>query len=1441
MGVRRVLCVILVGSMSHGACAAQVENPWGSDDEPDLAIRSHLTHLAQATENQCYLAADSNDVLTIVDRNDFDPVTNETTVGVLIEGSITADDIEAIAFDPDTQTLYGANGAQIGVIDYDAATFTPLPQVAGVGDGANGPAAFSDIDGLTFDGLLNVLWGSSRKNSTGDLLFQIDVTTGAHIPDAFGPGIDYVPIEPIGLQQDADDIALDPGNRNLYAIINSGGSGEDRLARVDKQTGVTTEVGVIGISDVEGLAFDATGQLWGTSGSNALLFEIDKNTGQGTSPRALDDGDDYEAVDCFTVPAHDLQVTLTVSDPMPNQGATISYTVTVDNNGPSDATGVHLSDVLPAGVTYLTHDAAQGNYDPGSGAWAIGAVAAGAMTTLEIDVLVDAPTGDQVINTASGLAGDANDPNLANNQASVAIGTNDPPMAVDDSAVTNEEQPVIIDVLANDSDTDGGPLQVTAVGVAMNGTAVLNGDNTVTYTPDLDFQGSDSFPYTVTDSQGDSSSANVTVVVNPRPDPPVADDDLAYAETNTEVEIDVLANDSDPDGDPLAVQGVTVPGNGTVVNNGGASVTYTPDNGFMGVDNFTYTVHDGTGRTDTATVVVWVSDDSDGDGLTDQEEEDIGSDPNDADSDDDGVLDGAEPDYDQDTDGDGAINVLDPDSDDDGLFDGTETGVTEPHPDTDTSAGVFIPDADPSTTTDPLDWDTDDGTVSDGDEDSNHNGAVDQGERDPLIGEDDLQSDSDQDGIPDDLDNCVDIGNTDQLDTDGDGIGDVCDRDADGDGYDDDLGAAGGGLGGCSTGAGQGPGALGLALLAVMLLPWLLARRKRRRRMDALAVALVAGLVTVATGAGPTLGQSDSQYELERFRLSLDRNGMLDVEWGAVPRHLTVDFGMWLGYANDPLTLYRTTDDGRERVGELVSRRIGGTLVGAVGLYERFQVGLSIPLILSQAQDVGDVMGPPESIAGFGLGDLRLSPKIQLLWSERHKVDLALVAGLTLPSNTARDYFGHRQITLAPELVVSRPFSERLRAGINLGYRMRERQQTLNLQVDDEFFGRIGAGYMLRDDLEVDATVSFATGANDVFGSFNRNHSEIRAGGAYYLRDMVGFASFGVGVTEGFGTPDWRLLLGMRYSREQPEKPLLAEVPQDTDGDGITDELDKCVTEPETANGYLDADGCPDEIPDTDGDGLNDQLDKCPNDAEDMDGFQDGDGCPDADNDRDGIADEDDKCPDDAGPAANGGCPDTDRDNDTIVDRLDNCPDEPGSPENHGCIKRQLVMLTDTKLEILDKVFFQTNKAIIQSKSYGLLDNIAQVIGNHGELTLIQVEGHTDDVGTEEYNKNLSQKRAEAVVEYLVGKGVERSRLRAVGFGEEQPIEPNNSAANRATNRRVEFNLKNAQRTDDPDNGPDDDESGSEAGGESGDESGGESGGESGTSPGAAPDAQPTD
>lgn len=179
-----------------------------------------------------------------------------------------------------------------------------------------------------------------------------------------------------------------------------------------------------------------------------------------------------------------------------------------------------------------------------------------------------------------------------------------PPVAVDDTATTSKNTAVAIAVLANDSDADGDPLTVTSLTAPANGTAVLNPDGTVTYTPNAGFLGTDAFTYRANDGTANSNVATVTVNVTNTP--PVAGADAATTLKNVPVTIAVLANDTDADGDALSVTNLTAPANGSVVLDPGGTVTYTPNAGFSGTDVFTYTADDGTDISNIAMVTVQV-------------------------------------------------------------------------------------------------------------------------------------------------------------------------------------------------------------------------------------------------------------------------------------------------------------------------------------------------------------------------------------------------------------------------------------------------------------------------------------------------------------------------------------------------------------------------------------------------------------------------------------------------------------------------------------------------------------------------------------------------------------------------------------------------------------------------------------------------------------------
>jgi len=191
---------------------------------------------------------------------------------------------------------------------------------------------------------------------------------------------------------------------------------------------------------------------------------------------------------------------------------------------------------------------------------------------------------------------------------------NDPPVAINDSASTDEDNAITFNITDNDTDLDG-TIDVTSVVIVSgptNGTLVENNDGTVTYTPDTNYNGSDSFTYTVNDDGGATSNvATVNLTINDVNDPPVAVDDSSSTDEDTAITFNITDNDTDLDGtiDATSVSIVSGTSNGTLVNNGDGTVTYTPDTNYNGSDSFTYTVNDDDGATsNVATVNLTIND-----------------------------------------------------------------------------------------------------------------------------------------------------------------------------------------------------------------------------------------------------------------------------------------------------------------------------------------------------------------------------------------------------------------------------------------------------------------------------------------------------------------------------------------------------------------------------------------------------------------------------------------------------------------------------------------------------------------------------------------------------------------------------------------------------------------------------------------------------------------
>jgi outer membrane protein OmpA-like peptidoglycan-associated protein len=273
---------------------------------------------------------------------------------------------------------------------------------------------------------------------------------------------------------------------------------------------------------------------------------------------------------------------------------------------------------------------------------------------------------------------------------------------------------------------------------------------------------------------------------------------------------------------------------------------------------------------------------------------------------------------------------------------------------------------------------------------------------------------------------------------------------------------------------------------------------------------------------------------------------------------------------------------------------------------------------------------------------------------------------------------------------------------------------------------------------------------------------------------------------------DGRLLLfGFHGAIEPPTRSHRTD--GDRDGDGYRDGIDECPDDAEDFDGFRDGDGCPDK--DNDRDGIRDRTDACPNAAEDIDGFADDDGCPDDDNDADGIEDDDDACPDIAededGFEDDDGCPDADNDGDGVVDDEDQCPDEMETvnqrADDDGCPDNVLAKVVGNEIFLDERIYFRTNQSEIEFRSRVVIMKLAELLRDNPTYATIRIQGHADDTGAADYNKDLSVLRAKSVRLMLILYGVKSDRLVVEGFGEERPAVPDTTKQARKKNRRVEF------------------------------------------------------
>ncbi len=534
-----------------------------------------------------------------------------------------------------------------------------------------------------------------------------------------------------------------------------------------------------------------------------------------------------------------------------------------------------------------------------------------------------------------------------------------------------------------------------------------------------------------------------------------------------------------------------------------------------------------------------------------------------------------------------------------------------------------------------------------------------------------------------------------------------------------------------------------------------------------------ATLVLVAVlAAAPALAQPTQDHGIDSqiFLPPAGQGTTFTVPSPTVPRHLTFDLGLDASYANHALV----AGPGGSTV--LLPSLFQGELLGAIGLFEAMELGVAVPVTLTSSASI-DPQGVIDTTTSghASLGDIRLELKVPIL---RGAFALSGRAVFGLPTGDWQHFTGVQYWTATPSVVAAYTLGK-LTLGGELGYRMRRRATVGSLEYDDEIGLSGGARYAITPKVDGVAELSYRLGVGG--RSFASNERPLEGDLGVRLHFGPSFTvdvGVGRGLADGYGAPAFRGFAIVRYATQR----------------------EPCAAGPEDYDGYQDGDFCAD--PDNDNDGIPDTVDQCPNDPEDRDGFLDygrlprhrqrrrrrarrhRSTAPNQSEDRDGYQDDD-------------GCPDLDNDGDGIPDGLDQCPMEPedrdGYEDQDGCPEpgpeRATVTVTDTRILISERIYFDFDADTIKPVSRPLLDQVAQVINQLPANKHVRVEGYSDNLGSPEYNLDLSYRRARSVVEYLVAQHVARSRLQYVGYGQRNSVAPNDTPEGRALNRRVEFTI----------------------------------------------------
>ncbi|SEU37582.1 OmpA family protein [Stigmatella erecta] len=518
-------------------------------------------------------------------------------------------------------------------------------------------------------------------------------------------------------------------------------------------------------------------------------------------------------------------------------------------------------------------------------------------------------------------------------------------------------------------------------------------------------------------------------------------------------------------------------------------------------------------------------------------------------------------------------------------------------------------------------------------------------------------------------------------------------------------------------------------------------------------LALALGLAAASASA------QDARFDAQLFRPSGAPQDIVAVSQSRPLSNLSVSGGVYLSFSINPLVLVTRGGDSSKKALSLVGNRFQLDAMANVGLLDWAEVGVDMPLILFQGGDNLEAIGTEGTVEGYVLGDLRLTSKIALPGLKRRAEDsgwgAALTFNLGLPTGNQDAFASDGAVTYTPGLIVDYRFGMGLLLTANAGFWARPDRIFNGVKIGDMAPFGLGAEMPLLRTAGVTAV-----GALHGAVALTKLPGQARQIPAEMLLGLRWYSGLGITVTVGGG-------LGCGCSLQSPQLSFFTSV----------------IWVPAVMSEYAAIERFKEPPRDSDGDGIHDDTDSCPDEA----GPESRRGCPLRDSDGDGVTDDLDACPTEVGTAARSGCPIRDNDGDGVANEDDRCPDVPAGPGGkNGC---PLARLQGNKILILEPINFATDQDILLSESLPILEEVSQMLKTHPEIQRLLVEGHTDSRASDEYNLELSRRRAASIRVYLEESGVEPERLCSQGFGRSRPVAENKNEEGMALNRRVEFTV----------------------------------------------------